>query len=164
MRLSAIAVLLMTTAAFAENVPETDEPADRSGIYYCRPSATAGMIYDNAQDTWNATIFKTSTDGFAIKVRSTGIGEQGSFKARIYSILLKTTQTGDFRTCSNESFGPDVVSVNDRAECRWIAQRYQFDLEYLRYETWSEGSYLQLKDKQTLGLPYLELGKCEKVD
>ncbi len=164
MRLSAIPVLLMTTAAFAQNAPETDEPSDRSGIYYCRPNATAGMVYDTAQDTWNATIFKTSTDGFAIKVRSTGTGKQGSSKARIYSVLLKTTQTGDFRTCFNESIGTDIVSVNDRVECRWIAQHYQFDLEYLKYETWSEGSYLQPKDKQTLGVPFMELGKCEKVD
>ncbi|ANL87033.1 hypothetical protein [Rhizobium phaseoli] len=158
------AAVFFAASALANDTSNTTEPVDRSGIYYCRPLATAGMAHDETTDAWNATTFKTPDDGISIKIRSLRIAGPDYSKAWVYTVSLKTPKTGDYRACMNQEFGYEIVSWAERVDCRTIPERYIFDLEYLKYEVWSEGSYMQPKDNQTFGSPYMQLGRCEKVD
>ncbi|MBB3445887.1 hypothetical protein [Rhizobium sp. BK379] len=156
-----VAVVLISAPALAA---DPTDPVDRSGIYYCRPFATAGMAHDVNADTWTPSTFKTPDDGISIRVKSLRKDGPDYEKNWVYSVNLKTSALGEYRTCMNQEFGFEIVSPSDRVECRWIADRYIFDLDYLKYEAWGEGSYMQPKDNQTFGTPYIQLGKCEKVD
>ncbi|TBY42264.1 hypothetical protein [Rhizobium leguminosarum] len=164
----ATAAMLIATTAHAQAPQEP--PADHSGTYFCKATAAGGLSYDKNLKAWSSTTFDVADSSYTVKVTSTDKfgGDQYGLKSRSYNITVKKFGSQEkpsncFSLTRGES-GNEVVTFGDRVECRFFGTQYLFNFASNRYLVQFEGGFVWGDEEKNADTPYIEGGKCDKIN
>jgi hypothetical protein len=164
---------LFSSAALATTSAAEDFPLskDYSGSYLCKASASSGLRFDEQSGNWIPTPFNVDKVQYIVKVTDTGHTERlESIRQtdRLYNVTVKDFDgNGKTRDCYNireSGLGTrELIYISfGRAGCVYYGTDYIFDFENLKMQTMFRGGYMD-PEKNT-DTPYIELGKCQRID
>jgi len=170
--------VLVSLIFMLANGPVFSTDVNYSGAYYCRPSDSAGMLYNSqlkTQSKWTATHYMDRPDdAYIVKLSDTGEVTEDevmgvTLEARVVTISVKVVGSDHpAESCRNSTIPSSIERMKmfgETIRCSDSARDYLFNFKNRRFQTYYEGQFVNPNAEESRSKsPQLSIGSCEKIE